>query len=71
MATLRVEQLGDDLVIRLDAEAGLSLGLRAGDEVHLVRDPFGEVSLAAADMDHQMRAERGRAYLRRLNDPQH
>lgn len=71
MATLRVEQLGDDLIIRLDAEARLSLGLRAGDEVHLVRDLFGEVSLAAADMDHQMRAERGRAYLRRLNDPQH
>lgn len=71
MTTLRVEALGEDLIVRLNAEARGELGLRAGDEVHLVKTLFGEISLAAADMDHQLRAERSRAFLRRLNDPQH
>lgn len=71
MTTLRVEALGEDLIVRLTAEARGDLGLRPGDEVQLVRTLFGEVSLAAADMDHQLRAERGRAFLRRLNDPKH
>jgi hypothetical protein len=66
MTTLRIEQLGEDLVIRLTAEAKTSLGLRAGDEVQLVRSVHGEVSLAGADMDHQIRLERSRAFLRHL-----
>jgi hypothetical protein len=66
MTTLRVEQLGEDLVVRLTAEAQTSLCLRAGDEVLLVRSIHGEVSLAAADMDHQIRLERSRAFLRHL-----
>jgi hypothetical protein len=69
MTTLKVEQLGDDLVIRLTTQAGSSLGLRAGDEVLLARSVYGEVSLAPADMDHQLRAERGRAFLRRFRSP--
>jgi hypothetical protein len=66
MTTLRVELLGEDLVIRLTAEARTSLSLREGDEVLLVRTVHGEVSLAAADMDHQIRLERSRAFLRHL-----
>jgi hypothetical protein len=66
MTTLKVEQQGEDLVIRLTLEAGTSLGLRAGDEVQLGRSVYGEVSLAAADMDHQLRLERGRAFMRRF-----
>ncbi len=69
MTTLKVEQLGEDLVIRLTAQARSSLGLRPGDEVQLVRNAYGEVSLAAADMDHQLRLERGRAFLRRFRNP--
>lgn len=66
MTTLTVEQFGEDLVIRLTAEARASLCLRAGDEVMLVRTVHGEVSLASADMDHQIRLERSRAFLRHL-----
>jgi antitoxin component of MazEF toxin-antitoxin module len=64
MTTLRVEQLGGDLVIRVPPEASEALGLHAGDSVMAVRAANGEVSLAAADADHQLRAERGRALLR-------
>ena len=35
-------------------------------EVMLARTIHGEVSLAAADMDHQIRLERSRAFLRHL-----
>jgi hypothetical protein len=69
MTTLRVEQVGEDLVIRVTAEARVSLALRPGDEVQLVRTVHGEVSLAAADMDHQIRLERSRAFLRHLRSP--
>lgn len=69
MTTLTVEQLGEDLVIRLTAEARSSLCLRAGDDVTLVRTVHGEVSLASADMDHQLRLERSRAFLRHLRSP--
>jgi len=64
---LRVEQLGEDLILRLTAEARTSLCLRAGDEVLVARSLHGEVSLAAADMDHQIRLERSRAFLRHLS----
>lgn len=67
MTILRVEQLGEDLILRLTAEARTSLCLRAGDEVLVARSLHGEVSLAAADMDHQIRLERSRAFLRHLS----
>ena len=67
MTTLRVEQSGNDLVVRLTKEAVSTLGLRAGDEVVLARSLYGEVSLIAIEMDHQLRIDRGRALLRRLN----
>lgn len=69
MATLKVELLGEDLIIRVTAEAKSSLGLRPGDEITLARSAHGEVSLAAADMDHQIRLERSRAFLRHLRSP--
>jgi len=61
--------MGEDLVVRLTSDAQDCLGLRAGDEVVLVRSMHGEVSLAPADMDHQLRLERGRAFLRRFRGP--
>jgi hypothetical protein len=69
MTTLTVEQLGEDLVIWLTPEATTSLGLRAGDDIHLARDASGEVSLAVPEMDHQLRLERSRAFLRHLRSP--
>ncbi len=69
MTTLKVEQFGEDLVIRLTPEAVTSLGARPGDEVQLARNAFGEVSLAAIDMDHQLRIERSRAFIRRFRTP--
>jgi hypothetical protein len=69
MTTLKVEQLGQDLVIRLTPEAKAALGLRPGDEVRLARDIYGEATLAVAEMDHQLRLERGRAFMRRLRSP--
>jgi hypothetical protein len=68
MATLRVEQLNEQLVVRLTPEATSSLGLHAGDEVEveLVRRVHGEVSLVAAEVDRQLRLERKRVFLRRL-----
>ena len=66
MTTLKVEALGEDLVIRLTTEARTSLALRPGDEVQLLRTAHGEISLAASDMDHQIRLERSRAFLRHL-----
>ena len=71
MATLRVEQLNEQLVVRLTPVATSSLGLHAGDEVEveLVRGVHGEVSLAAADVDRQLRLQRKRVFLRRLQTP--
>jgi hypothetical protein len=66
MTTLTVEQFGEELVIRITPQARTILGLRAGDEVVLAKTVYGEVSLAPADMDHQLRVERGRAFLRRF-----
>ena len=66
MTTLRVERMGDELVVRLTGEAQSALGLRDGDTISLVRSTDGEVSLLAPDIDHQLRAERSRAFLRRL-----
>jgi hypothetical protein len=47
MTTLKVEQVGEDLVIRLTPEAKAGLGLRAGDEVQLGTSAYGAVSFAA------------------------
>jgi TOBE domain len=66
MSTLRVELIGEDLVIRITPQARNDLGLRAGDEVQLARSIHGEISLAPADMDHQIRLERSLAFLRRF-----
>jgi hypothetical protein len=65
MTTLRVEQQGQDLVLRLSPEAQSALGLRPGDAVEVARSVNGEVFLSAVDVDHQLRLERGRAVLRR------
>jgi hypothetical protein len=65
MTTLRVEQQGQDLVIRLCPEAQAALGVHAGDAIELDRSAVGELSLAASDVDHQLRLERGRAFIRR------
>jgi hypothetical protein len=66
MTTLTVEQLGEDLVIRLTPEANAALGLRSGDQVQLSVGLYGDVSLTTMDLDHQLRHERGRAFLRRM-----
>ena len=50
-------------------EAEEALGLHAGDAVVLSRASGGEVSLAPPDVDHQLRFERGRAFLRRYRNP--
>jgi hypothetical protein len=68
MTTLKVEQTGKDLVIRLTPEAATGLDLRPGDEVQLARNAHGEIVLAPADMDHQMRLGRSLAFLRRFRD---
>ena len=65
MTTLMVERFEDSLVIRLNHEAEEALGLHAGDAVVLSRTPGGEISLATPDLDHQLRSERSRAFLRR------
>ena len=69
MTTVKVEQLGEDLIVRLMPQMASNLGLRPGDEVLLTKNVLGEVSLAPADMDHQLRLERGRAFLRRFRSP--
>jgi antitoxin component of MazEF toxin-antitoxin module len=66
MTTLRIERTGDDLIIRLPPEAQAALGVREGDTVTVVKGDGGEVVLAPTDIDHRMRADRGRAFLRRL-----
>ncbi|MBV8683246.1 MAG: TOBE domain-containing protein [Caulobacteraceae bacterium] len=66
MSTLRVEQIGEELIIRITSQARNDLGLRPGDEVQLARSIHGEISLAPSDMDHQIRLERSRAFLRRF-----
>ncbi|HEY2658513.1 MAG TPA: hypothetical protein VGI79_02245 [Caulobacteraceae bacterium] len=66
---MKVEQLGQDLIVRLTPPMASNLGLRPGDEVLLTKTLLGEVSLAPADMDHQLRLERGRAFLRRFRSP--
>jgi hypothetical protein len=65
MTTLRVEQQGQDLVLRLSPEAQAALGLHAGDAVEIGRSANGELSLAASDVDHSLRIGRGQAVLRR------
>ena len=67
MSTLTVEQIGEDLVIRLTPEARTALGLRPGDAVLVTRSLDGQVYLGPADMEQRLRHDRGRAFLRRLN----
>lgn len=69
MLTLNIETLGDDLIIRLTADARSALALNDGDTVVLSRTVSGEVSLAPLDLDHLMRLERNRAVLRRYHNP--
>ncbi len=69
MNVLRVEQVGQDLVVKLPANAEEAFGLRAGDSVVIARSFNGEVSLAPSDLDHELRLERSRAFLRRYRSP--
>ena len=69
MTTGHIERLGDDLIIRLPHEAESSLGLQPGDTVVVSKAGSGAVSFAAPDADHQLRLERGRAFLRRYRHP--
>ena len=69
MNVLRVEQLGQDLIVKLPANAEEAFGLRAGDCVVIARSFSGEVSLAPSDLDHELRLERSRAFLRRYRSP--
>ena len=66
MTTLRVERSGEELVLRLPMEAQAALGVREGDVVVLTRGSEGAISVSAADVDHEMRARRGRAFLKRF-----
>jgi antitoxin component of MazEF toxin-antitoxin module len=68
MTTLMVERLGQELVIRLSAEAQSTLDLREGDAVALSRSVDGEIFVTPADIDHRMRLGRGRAFLRRFRE---
>jgi antitoxin component of MazEF toxin-antitoxin module len=68
MTTLKVEQQGQDLVLRLPPDAQSALGLHAGDDVEVGRAPDGELFLAAIDIDHQLRLVRSRAVLRRYRN---
>ncbi len=69
MTTLQVERLGEGLVIRLNHEAEEALGLHAGDTVTLSRSASGDLALAPPDVDHQLRFERSRAFMRRFRNP--
>lgn len=69
MITLKVEKLDAGLGVRLPPEAQASLGLHLGDTIVLARTSDGDVSLAAPDIDHQLRMERSRAFMRRYRRP--
>jgi hypothetical protein len=66
MATVTVEQVGEDLVIRLPREACAEFDLCAGTKLQLARTAHGEVSLIPSDLDHRLREGRSHAFLRHL-----
>lgn len=65
MISLKLEQRGQDLVIVVDAAACATLALKAGDTVQFYRTDSHVVGVAEHDPDHEARAARSRAILRR------
>ena len=65
MVTLQLEVVGDRVGIFLDQPACETLGVQAGDHVHLRRTPEGELVMERAGADYEDRHGRGRAFLKR------
>jgi formylmethanofuran dehydrogenase subunit D len=65
MIALKLERRGADLVIVFDPEACAALSLNAGDAVHIQRADGAVVGTIEHDMEHEARAARSRAFLRR------
>ena len=65
MIALKLEQSGAGLVIVFDPAACEALSLKAGDAVHIQRADGAVVGIVEHDMEHEARAARSRAFLRR------
>jgi hypothetical protein len=64
MISLKLEQRGPDIVIVFDAAACAALDLKLGDTVQFQRSDV-VVGIAEHDVDHDARAARSRAILKR------
>lgn len=67
MIALKLEQRGPDVVAVFDDETRAALKLEVGDVIHIERTPHGVTASAELDIDHEVRAGRGRAFLKRYN----
>ena len=65
MISLKLEQRGQDVVIVFDEAARVALALKLGDTVQFQRTDSAVVGIAEHDVDHDARAARSRAILRR------
>lgn len=64
MISLKLELIGQDIVIVFDEAARTALDLKLGDTVHFQRTDT-VIGVAAHDVDHDARIARGRSFLRR------
>lgn len=67
MIALKLEQRGPDVVVVFDEDARLALKIEVGDIIHVERTPHGVAASVELDIDHEVRAGRGRAFLKRYN----
>ncbi|HEX5377512.1 MAG TPA: hypothetical protein VFW47_03020 [Phenylobacterium sp.] len=65
MIALKLEQRGADLVIVFDPAVCAALSLKAGDAVRIQRADGALVGTVEHDMEHEARAARSRAFLKR------
>jgi hypothetical protein len=65
MISLKLQQLGQDIVIVFDETACATLDLKLGDTVQFQRSDATVIGIAEHDVDHDARAARSRAILKR------
>ena len=65
MIPLKLEQIGSQTVLVFDDETRKTLNLEVGDTVYVQRSAEGVIAIGEHDADHEARAARGRALLRR------
>lgn len=65
MIALKLERIGPQVALVFDEAAREALNLEVGDTVYVQRSVEGVIAIGEHDTDHEARAARGRALLKR------